>query len=107
MRARQSERSPTWPQSGWTPRETVSHASQRVDVGAGLTDAEGDSEPRSDIYSLTCVLYECLTGEPPFAGANLEQQITAHLMTPPPKPSATDAKPPKAFDAVIEKGLAK
>jgi hypothetical protein len=40
-------------------------------------------------------------------GEGVEQQIAAHLMTPPPRPSAMDAKLPGGFDAVIEKGLAK
>jgi serine/threonine-protein kinase len=67
----------------------------------------GTTEARSDIYALTCVLYECLTGHPPFQGESVEQHIAAHLMTPPPRPSASDCKLPVSFDAVIEKGLAK
>ncbi|WP_156746866.1 serine/threonine-protein kinase PknH/PknJ [Mycobacterium sp. E2733] len=67
----------------------------------------GQSDPRSDIYALACVLYECLTGSPPFPGESLEQQITAHLTTPPPRPSAMHAGVPALMDTVIATGMAK
>jgi serine/threonine protein kinase len=67
----------------------------------------GQVDARCDIYALACVLYECLTGRPPYPGDNLEQQITAHLTAAPPRPSSTDPKVPVAFDAVIATGMAK
>lgn len=67
----------------------------------------GEATPRSDIYALTCVLHECLTGRSPFAGDSLEQQIRGHLTSPPPKPSQLRAEIPAAFDDVIAKGMAK
>jgi ABC-type amino acid transport substrate-binding protein/predicted Ser/Thr protein kinase len=63
-------------------------------------------DPRSDIYALTCVLYECLTGSRPYPADSLEQQIAGHTVSPPPRPSATDPKL-AAFDDVIAKGMAK
>lgn len=66
----------------------------------------GAATPRSDVYSLTCVLYQCLTGSQPFPGDSVEQQITAHLNAPPPRPSASAAVP-ATFDAVIGRGMAK
>ena len=42
----------------------------------------GLSDPRSDIYALTCVLYQCLTGHLPYTGDTLEQQLAGHLVTP-------------------------
>ena len=66
----------------------------------------GYADPRSDIYALTCVLYECLTGSRPFPSDTLEQQIKGHMVSPPPRPSATDPKL-AAFDDVIAKGMAK
>ena len=66
----------------------------------------GQSDTRSDIYALTCVLYECLTGARPYPSDSMEQQIAGHLMTPPPRPSDSDPAL-AAFDPVIAKGMAK
>jgi serine/threonine-protein kinase len=68
---------------------------------------DGHVDARSDIYALACVLYECLTGSAPYPGDNFEQQITAHLMDPPPRPSSTDPNMPAALDPVIATGMAK
>jgi serine/threonine-protein kinase len=64
-------------------------------------------DARSDIYALTCVLYECLTAEHAFPGDSLEQQIGNHLNTPPPRPSNINPGLPSGFDMVIAKGMAK
>ncbi len=66
----------------------------------------GQSDPRSDIYALTCVLYECITGVRPYSNDSLEQQIAGHMVSPPPRPSNTDSSL-AAFDEVIATGMAK
>ena len=60
----------------------------------------------ADIYALTCVLYECLTGVRPYPADSLEQQIAGHMTQAVPRPSATDARL-AAFDDVIAKGMDK
>jgi hypothetical protein len=67
----------------------------------------GIADERSDVYSLTCVLYQCLTGERPFGGDTLQQQIKGHLLTVPPRPSIVRPELGTAFDDVIAVGMAK
>ncbi len=67
----------------------------------------GTADARADVYALTCVLYEALTGESPFPGRTLEQIATAHMLTPPPKPSVMRPQVPQAMDQVITTGMAK
>ncbi|MFD3041356.1 MULTISPECIES: serine/threonine protein kinase StpK7 [Mycolicibacterium] len=66
----------------------------------------GKADPRSDIYALACVLYECLTGVRPYPGDSLEQQIAGHMVSPAPRASDKDPRL-AAFDEVIAKGMAK
>lgn len=67
----------------------------------------GVADARADVYSLACLLYECLTGAQPYPGNSAEQQITAHLTLDPPKPSNLIPTVPVAFDYVISRGMAK
>jgi serine/threonine kinase PknH len=62
---------------------------------------------RADIYALACVLYECLTGGPPYRADSASTLVTAHLLDPIPQVSAVRAGIPKGFDAVIARGMAK
>ena len=61
---------------------------------------------RVDVYSLACVLYECLTGKPPFTAADQVGLIGAHLHNDPPRPGTVDPAL-AAFDDVISGGMAK
>ena len=59
--------------------------------------AEGASDPRSDVYSLGCLLFHLLTGKPPFTGADTGAVIAAHAKQP--IPSVAKIRLPAALDA--------
>ena len=69
--------------------------------------SSGDVDARADVYALTCVLYECLTGDKPYPGESMEQQIAGHLSLDPPRPSDHRSAVPHGFDEVIGRGMAK
>jgi len=63
--------------------------------------------PASDIYALTGVLYECLTGEVPFPRQSEAAVLHAHVMSPPPTVSERRPDLPPALDGVIAQGMTK
>ena len=64
-------------------------------------------DPRADLYSLGAVLYELVTGGPPFAGDDALAIITQHLRTPPVAPAWRNPEVPAPLDALIVALLAK
>jgi YVTN family beta-propeller protein len=66
-----------------------------------------DVDGRADVYSLACLLHECLTGAPPFGGRELPALMYAQLYYPPPAASGLVEGVPPALDAVIARGMAK
>jgi serine/threonine-protein kinase len=69
--------------------------------------AEKDIDGRSDMYSLACVLYEMLTGEPPFTGPNAQAIMARHSMSEVPSMKIVRATVPDEVELVVEKALAK
>jgi eukaryotic-like serine/threonine-protein kinase len=69
--------------------------------------AEKDIDGRSDMYSLACVLYEMLTGQPPFTGPNAQAIMARHSMSEVPSMQIVRATIPDEVEDVVQKALAK
>lgn len=64
-------------------------------------------DARSDVYSLGCVLYEILTGQPPFTGDSPVAVAYQHVREDPKLPSLVHPSVPRELDSVILKAMAK
>ena len=70
--------------------------------------ARGETvDSRSDVYSAGCLLYELLTGRPPFVGDSPVAVAYQHVREQAAPPSAHDEDLPPAVDAIVMKALAK
>jgi eukaryotic-like serine/threonine-protein kinase len=68
---------------------------------------ERDLGVPSDVYSLACVLFEMLTGEPPFRGPNPRATMAMHVTKTPPSSRTSRPELPVMLDRVLAKALAK
>ncbi len=69
----------------------------------GRTDLDG----RTDVYSLACVLFEMLAGEPPFSGGNVATILTQRLIEDPPRLATLRPGIPAAVEEAVNRGLAR
>ena len=65
------------------------------------------AEPRSDVFSLGVILYEMLTGKPPFTGEDVTSIMFQILNLVPPPPSTVNPTIPEVLDFIVAKALAK
>ena len=80
---------------------TPTYMSPEQSAGTGQVDR------RSDIYSLGCVLYETLAGQPPFTGPTAQAIIARHSLDSVPRLRVVREAIPDALEAVIKRALAK
>src|SRR5437868_7460559 len=66
---------------------------------------ERDVGVASDVYSLACVVYEMLAGEPPFRGPNARATMARHVTTPPPSARAVRPEVPTGADEALLRAL--
>jgi eukaryotic-like serine/threonine-protein kinase len=70
--------------------------------------ARGEAvDARSDVYSTGCLLYELLTGHPPFTGDSPVAVAYQHVRENPQVPSSVNSAVPPALDSIVMKALAK
>ena len=67
----------------------------------------GEVTPRADLYSLGAMLYEMVTGRPPFLGDDSVAIIGQHINTPPVAPTWHNGQCPRPLEALILRLLAK
>jgi serine/threonine protein kinase len=73
------------------------------EVIAGRSDLDG----RTDVYSLGCVLFQCLTGEVPFPHPSDIAALFSHLNAEPPEPTSWRPELPSRLNDVVRTAMAK
>ncbi len=90
--------------------QTVTQTASVIGTAAYLSPEQARGEhvdARSDLYSTGCLLYELLTGRPPFLGDSPVAVAYQHVREDPVLPSAVDRSLTAAHDAVVLKAMAK
>jgi serine/threonine-protein kinase len=89
---------------------TMTQTAQVIGTAQYLSPEQARGErvdARSDIYSTGCVLYELLTGQPPFTGDSPVAIAYQHVREDPIPPSQIDREIPQWADAIVLKAMAK
>ncbi len=93
-----------------TTTETLAQTAAILGTASYLSPEQAQGQPvdgRSDIYSLGCVLYEMVTGRPPFVGDTPVTVASKQVLEEPVPPSRLNPDVTAELDAVILRALAK
>src|SRR5450759_3168499 len=89
---------------------TMTQTAQVIGTAQYLSPEQARGErvdARSDLYSVGCLLYELLTGRPPFSGDSPVAIVYQHVRENPVPPSQLDREIPRWADAIVLKAMAK
>ncbi len=91
--------------------DRVTHSGVAVGSSAYMSPAQatavGDPDPRDDLYSVGCVLFECLAGRTPFVHRNETMVLQMHLTTPAPDVREFRPDVPEALARTLARALTK
>ena len=96
--------------AGEISREALEVSADRVGTTAYMAPEQilgGLVDARANLYALGCMLYEMLTGQPPFVGSSRSEVLQAHLRLEPTPPSGRVRTLPAALDRLVLRLLAK
>jgi serine/threonine-protein kinase len=91
------------------PDDTLTQAGMAIGTPAYMSPEQASGAPadgRSDLYSLGCVLYEMLAGEPPYTGASAQAVMAKRFSEPVPSVRRLRPSVPEATDHAIRRALA-
>ena len=94
----------------WDDSEQLTRTGAVIGTATYFSPEQAQGMPadaRSDIYSMGVVMYELLTGAPPFSGESPVAVAYQHVQQPPAPPSSIDPNIPPGLEAVVLKALAK
>jgi eukaryotic-like serine/threonine-protein kinase len=89
---------------------TVTQTAAVIGTAQYLSPEQARGEPvdaRSDVYSTGCLLYELITGSPPFSGDSPVAVAYQHVRENAPAPSSLNPEVPRTVDSIVMKALAK